>query len=220
VHDWYAENIFRTNYFFLSEQDTLDYACTDWFICQHDPSDFRACVAFMRGIETHGGAGRSIVDAPCFRFWIPGIDAHYSSAEVSKRLDGADVRVQRHFPRLPPACRWEQDLAPERPLMGSFALAVAVGMQPDELYVCGHDLFQHPSKRNQGGMDHDTRPWQQDFVSEYVSNRHRNHTLRGDLKYIRAALDAYEGHLVCCGTVLKEYFARDYAAREWEWIDG
>lgn len=99
--------------------------------------------------------------------------------------------------------------------MGSFALAVAVGMQPDELLICGHDLFRHPSGANQGGTDHDTRPWQSQFVKEYLANSHRNHTLRGDVKYIRSALSEYNGDMTCVGSVLRDLYAAEFPGHTW-----
>lgn len=203
-------SIYRTNYFFEPRADALDYMVSDWFICQHDPADLRAYRAAI--VMARGG----LEDVT---FWIPGLEERSLDVdEVCKRLGGARVAIQKDFPYLPQMCRWDQDLAPERPLMGSFALAVAVGRQPKELYICGHDLFMHPSKKNHGLMEYNTRSWQDDFVRDYLSNRHRNHTLRGDIKYIRAALSAYQGELHCVGTVMKNLFEDEFP--HWEWKDG
>ena len=209
-----AACVMRMNYFFLPDRDALNYRCTDWWVCQHDEGDLRACVAYMRG-RSLGGC----CDGTQITFWVPGLtERNMSPGECAERLGGADVRVQRLNANLPPACRWDCDMAPQRPLMGSFALAVAVGMQPDELWICGHDLFLHSSKQNQGGMKHDTRSWQKSFVAEYTCNIHRNHTLRGDLRYIGLALAAYRGHLTCCGSVLKQFFGAIYP--QWTWLEG
>lgn len=202
--------VMRVNYFFLPDHDALDYACTDWFICQHDRGDLRNVIAYTRHMP----------DKPTI--WIPGIETRGSLPieEIRKQLPGFTVRVQREFGRLPAACRWERDLAPQRPLMGSYALAVAVGMQPDRIVACGMDLFAGTEGGSfQGGTTSDTRgEWQNQFAVEYRENRHRNHTLRGDIKYIGAALDAYKGELICYGAEMKRLFAERYKEREWRFI--
>jgi len=197
--------VFRTNYFFLPEDDPLDYRVHDWFICE-DIADTRIVRAAMRFGNIHP------------TIWIPGITESRVNEIETNYLAGFPLRVQKTFAGLPARCRWERDLVPERPLMGSFAIAVAVGMQPDELFLCGHDLFSHPSKQNHGGLEKNVRPWQDEFVREYITNTHRNHRLSGDLKYIQNALDCYGGHVVSVGTVLKNHFADRYPG--WEWIDG
>jgi hypothetical protein len=203
---------FRANYFFLPPNDALRYRVDDWFVCQHDPADLRAAVAFVRGQNKSG--------QPNVVFWLPGTTEKCMTPEECQTRLGAEVRIQKTFAGLPVGCRWSQDLAPERPLMGSFAIAVAVGMKPDELYLCGHDLFQNRGQPH-GGVNHSTRgAWQDEFIEAYLSNAHRNHTLRGDLKYIRAALQEFRGKAVICGSVLRLHFEQEFADRGWEWIDG
>jgi hypothetical protein len=196
--------VFRTNYFFLTDGDPLDYAVTDWFICE-DVADCRAVRAAYRF-----GALRPTI-------WIPGIHEKDVHDIETNHLAGFDLRVVRTFARLPAACRWDRDLAPERPLMGSFALAVAVGMEPDEIFLCGHDLFQHPSGTHAGAVA-ETRNWQAAFNEQYLANVHRNHRLTGDVKYIRAALRSYGGTVTAVGTVLAKYFREEFPA--WTWLDG
>lgn len=221
ISEWLGLNprIFRTNYFTEMDYDPLNYNVHDWFVCQNDPGDYRVCTAFLRGYAK-GLANCGVKQkTPGPVFWIPGIEERSMPPhEVSQRLHGAHVRVQKWFPHLPVACRWQKDLSPERPLMGSVALAVAVGMQPAEIYICGLDLFQHPGGMNHAGLDHDTRPWQAKFDEEYLANKAKCHTLRGDLKYIRAALEAYGGKVICVGSVMKRYFADDF--KKWEWLEG
>jgi len=92
---------------------------------------------------------------------------------------------------------------------------LAVGYQPEVLYLSGMDLYQH----EKGDYTSIKPPDNRDGAKEaYLSNTHGNHSLLGDLKYIRSALDAYSGKLVCVGSVMKRYFADDY--KKWEWIDG
>jgi hypothetical protein len=150
--------------------------------------------------------------------WVPGISRDAVLDIATNYLDGHVVRVQKCFPRLPAACKWERDLAPERPLMGSFALAVAVGMQPDEILLCGHDLFKHPSGNSHAGTALEARDWQQDFNAAYTLNIHRNHRFSGDVKYIRAALAAYRGKVSCVGSALAGIFRDEFPA--WTWLEG
>ena len=187
--------------------DPLLYRVDDWFICEdvHDCRAVQAALCF-----------RDELNEP--KIWLPGIDENKVHEIETNHLSGFDIRIQKTFARLPAACRWERDLAPERPLMGSFAIAVAVGMQPDELILCGHDLFQHPSKTTHAGAKAETRDWQSRFNREYLENRHRNHRLTGDIKYIRAALKEYRGKVTSIGTVLKNYFEPEFP--DWEWLDG
>lgn len=197
--------IFRTNYFYLNDNDPLRYNVTDWFICE-DVADCRAVRAVMR----FGVAEPTI--------WLPGIHEKDVREIEKNHLAGFHIRIQREFAQLPEACRWEKDLAPFRPLMGSFAIAVAVGMQPETLVLCGHDLFMHPSKQTHAGSNKETRDWQTGFNRLYLLNQHRNHRLEGDIRYIRAALQAYKGHVICIGTVLRSIFAEEFP--EWEWLEG
>jgi hypothetical protein len=198
--------VFRTNYFFLRDGDPLDYSVSDWFVCE-DVADCRAVRAACR----FGGIRPKI--------WIPGVNKRGIIPEIeTNHLAGLCVRLQRTFPRLPDACRWDRDLAPERPLMGSFAIAVAVGMQPDELFLCGHDLFFHSSGDSHAGSALESRDWQADFNSQYLGNVHRNHRLSGDVNYIRAALSSYRGKVSCVGTVLGDLFRDEFPS--WTWIDG
>jgi len=213
VREWSAfaddpdsTRVFRTNYFFLRDGDPLDYAVDDWFICE-DVADCRAVRAACRFSDLRP------------TIWLPGLNKRNIIAEIEENhLAGLCVRVQRLFPRLPAACRWEEDLAPERPLMGSFALAVAVGMNPEEILICGHDLFRHPSGNSHAGTALEAREWQADFNAAYLANVHRNHRLSGDVKYIRAALSAYGGKVSCVGTALAEIFRDEFP--EWTWLEG
>jgi len=202
------DRVFRTNYFFLPARDALDYQCSDWFVCE-EIEDYRCARAWCAARATLGGVLPTI--------WMPGLRADRIAA-AEKHLPTARLQIQRLASYLPAGCRWDRDQAPERPLMGSFALAVAVGLQPAELCICGIDLFQHPGKGHHGGVSYDTRAWQDEFVRQYLINRHRNHTLRGDLKYIRSALSEYQGRVICVGSVMRHYFADEFPA--WEWIDG
>jgi len=199
------DRVFRCNYFFLAPDDALGYVVDDWFICEavEDCRAVRAAVQFGKIRPT---------------IWVPGLSMEMVNEIETNHLTGLQIRVQKTFAQLPAATRWENDLAPYRPLMGSFALAVAVGMRPEKIVLCGHDLFLHPSKKTHGGLSKETRPWQTDFNKAYIENRHRNHQLRGDLKYIRAALDAYDGEVVSIGSVLAHYFAADFPS--WTWLDG
>jgi len=211
---WEYNRIFRTNYFFLNAGDPFEYNVSDWFICE-DVHDCRAVRAWDR-------AG-SLPDTYYYKrptIWIPGLHKKDVHAIETNHLAGFDVRVQKTFAKLPAACRWERDLRPYRPLMGSYAIAVAVGMQPDELFLCGHDLFKHESKQTHAGASAETRDWQTDFNKQYLLNRHRNHRLDGDVEYIGNALRAYEGKLSAVGSVLKKYFAKEFASRNWDWIEG
>lgn len=201
-----VDRVFRTNYYFMPERDPLLCSITDWFICEVE-SDCRCVRALSKW---------SPDDRP--RIWFPGIDMDFVRLADETHLRGYDVRVQREFARLPAACRWEKDLRPFRPLMGSFAIAVAVGFKPDEICICGHDLFMHPSGGSHGGMSFDTRPWQRSFNEQYVNNTHRNHRVKGDVDYIRKALREYKGHVRCVGTVLREIFRDEFP--EWEWKEG
>jgi len=209
---WPHARTFRTNYFFLPVEDALGGWVTDWFLCEA-PEDCRAAVAFLRGADCY-----SDNRTPAVSFWFPGIRPDICQELATNHLDGFPVRLQKAYPRLPAACRWETDLAPYRPLMGSFAIAVAVGMQPAELYLCGHDFFQHETGASHGGVAKDTRSWQQSFNAEYLEERHRNHRLSGDVRYIREALRAYRGHVVCVGSVMKKLYAEEFPA--WEFLDG
>ena len=102
--------------------------------------------------------------------------------------------------------------------MGSLAVAVAVGMKPDELFLCGHDLFRHPSGTTHAGSGQETRDWQNDFNTAYLANRHRNHRYSGDVKYIGAALREYRGKVYAIGSVLKQHFGKEFPS--WKWFDG
>jgi len=105
--------------------------------------------------------------------------------------------------------------------MGSFALAVAVGMKPEAIMFCGSDLFAEKENGSyQGGTAIDTRgKWQDEFAELYRSNKHRNHTLRGDIKYIQGALDAFDGELICFGAEMKRIFADRYAGKGWTFTE-
>jgi len=211
---------FRTNYFYLNDGDPLGYNVTDWFICE-DVGDCRAVRGFMRGHHTAssdymGGYPFAMHEKPTI--WLPGINKRMIDEIDQNHLNGYDIRLQREFSRLPDACRWDKDLAPERPLMGSFALAVAVGFQPEEIVLAGHDLFSHPSGFSHAGTEKETRNWQTDFNSQYLGCVHRNHRISGDLKYIKAALSAYRGKVVSFGTPLKRFIADEFT--EHMFIDG
>lgn len=201
---WYGR-IFRTNYFYLTDGDPLNYEVTDWFICE-DANDCRAVRALYRFTDKRP------------TIWLPGLDERKVEAIETNHLLGIPIRLQRNFASLPAGCRWDRDLRPERPLMGSYAIAVAVAMQPEELFLCGHDLFRHPSKTTHAGAPGETRDWQTAFNKEYLENTHRNHRLTGDVKYIGAALQAYKGKLTSVGSVLAGYFRDKYA--HWNWIEG
>lgn len=207
--------IFRTNYFFLPENDMLNHCVDGWFICE-DVNDCRAVKAFVHGVEW---GGETALVGATWRptIWLPGIHMDKVDKIRDNHLAGFDIRVQKEA-NLPAACRWERDLVPYRPLMGSFAIAVAVGMQPDELILCGHDLFQHPSGNTHGSSSKETRDWQTQFNLEYIENHHRNHRLDGDLKYIGDALRAYRGQVTAVGSVLASYFRDEFP--EWTWLEG
>jgi len=202
-----TSRIFRTNYFYLNDGDPLTYVVDDWFICE-DVSDCRA----VRAAARFGRPGFTPT------IWLPGISEPAVRDIERNHLAGFDIRIQKTFAQLPAACRWERDLAPERPLMGSYALAVAVGMNPEKIILAGHDLFSHTSGETHAGTEKDTRDWQKSFNAEYLQNRHRNHRLRGDLRYIRSALRDYSGKVISFGTVLKKYFADEFPA--WDWHEG
>lgn len=197
--------VFRTNHFYLPDSDRLNYRVDDWFICE-DVWHCRMVKAWLRG-----GGYRP-------RLWMPGLNMAWCENAQCRHLAGESIQIQKRFAQLPIRCRWEYDLMPERPLMGSYALAVAVGMRPKVIMICGQDLFMHKSNASHGGLDFDTRAWQQSFNQQYIANEHRNHTLRGDLKYIGAALADFKGHVICVGSVMKEYFEKKFP--QWEWQEG
>jgi len=205
--DMINSKVFRTNYFFLNDGDPLKYKVTDWFICE-DVSDCRAVRAAIRFSLPMNN----------LTIWMPGIDMKKITEIDSNHLKGFNLRLQCLFKNLPIDCRWEQDLRPERPLMGSLAIAIAVGMNPDTIILTGHDLFQHPSGTTHAGTDKQTRDWQDGFNKEYLTNTHRNHRLTGDLKYIENALKEYKGNVISCGTVLKRYF--EFKFPQWTWLEG
>ena len=188
--------IFRINHWYLNGGH-----CDDWFVGEH-PEIIHAVAAYMYLRE----------DKPTI--WMPGLSGD-AIERNQKTLHGCPIRIQKHFPHLPAHCRWDKDPRPRRPLTGSLALAVAVGMQPDELFISGMDLYQHPKGDYAGMKPPDSTDI---FPRLYCTNSHGNHSLLADLRYIRNALDAYKGKLTCVGSVMKKYFADDY--KGWEWIDG
>jgi hypothetical protein len=192
-----ADKVFRTNHWYLQGG-----TCTDWFIGEHSEA-VHAAAAYCYGRD----------EKPII--WFPGLsgDAIFNA---SRCIKGASIKVQKHFQHLPALCRWDSDPRPRRPLMGSWALAVAVGMQPDVLEVSGIDLYQHAN----GDYSTPLKPPDNRAGSgeAYLQGLHPNHGLLGDLRYIRHALDAFSGKLVCHGSVMKKYFANDY--KRWEWYDG
>lgn len=195
---------FRVNHWPLNDGGTFGLRCHHWFVGEHP----EAWLPIVAAKTFHVGFRPTI--------WLPGINPDKCS-EIQKQIVPFSLRIQRMFKDLPAACRWEADPRPRRPLMGSLALAVAVGMQPEELYLAGMDLYQHPSGKE---YTSETKPpdHRDDFVDLYLANRHGNHNLLGDLRYIRKALDAYSGKLTCVGTVMKKRFGADYP--EWNWLEG
>jgi hypothetical protein len=193
--------VFRVNHWYLQGGK-----CDDWFIGEHSEI-VHAAAAFIAGQKQRGLRDKPVI-------WMPGLSGE-AIERNQKLFVGCTIRIQKHFQHLPALCRWDTDPRPRRPLMGSWALAVAVGMQPEVLYLSGMDLYQH----EKGDYTSIKPPDNRDGAKEaYLSNTHGNHSLLGDLKYIRSALDAYSGKLVCVGSVMKRYFADDY--KKWEWIDG
>jgi len=186
---------FRINHWYL--QGGL---CDDWFVGEH-PEIVHAVAAYLYGRE----------EKPAI--WMPGLSG--DAIERNQKTLRCSIRLQKYFQHLPALCRWDKDPRPRRPLTGSLALAVAVGYQPEELFVTGFDLYQHPQGDYHGIKPPDSRDT---FKQQYMTNTHCNHSLLADLRYIRNALDAYRGKLTCVGSVMKKYFADDY--KKWEWIDG
>jgi len=203
VRNWQGTNrVFRVNHWYLNGGGMFGRPCTDWFIGEH-PEIVHTAAAF--GFDRRKKP----------TLWMPGLsgDAITRNQEV---LKGYHIRIQKHYQNLPALCRWDKDPRPRRPLTGSLALAVAVGMQPNELFVCGMDLYQHQKGRTATAM---LPPDSTDmFEQQYLTNSHGNHALLADLRYIRCALEAFKGRLVCVGSVMKRYFADDFT--KWEWIDG
>lgn len=178
---------------------------TDWFVGEHEES---------WGPVSSAATYLSTSDVPTI--WLPGLNPA-KCEKIRNTLAPWPVRLQRTFADLPAQCRWEQDLRPLRPLTGSLALAVAVGLQPEELFVSGMDLYNHPSGEDYScGVRPPDNP--EHFRDLYLSGNHANHCFRADKEYIRRALDAYKGTLFCVGSVMKNIFARHY--KRWEWIDG
>lgn len=206
VEEW-AEmdaRFFRCNYF-LDVKDVLRGRCDDWLIAQSEQVLFSVVCTYMH-------FRRDV------QIWVAGLQRGYQPDYISSRLWGAPIRVQRHFVDLPAGCRWDQDLAPDRPMAGSLAIAIGVGMQPAELYLCGHDLHQHPSGTQYIHYQAIDNARGEDRWSQYHANTAKIHSIRGDLRYIQAALDGYNGHLTCVGSVMKRHFADRYP--QWEWMEG
>lgn len=188
--------VFRVNHWYLTGG-----RCDQWFIGEHSEIVHAAAAyCFDRG-------NKPVI-------WMPGLSGD-AIERNQKVLKGCSIRVQKHFQHLPALCRWSGDQRPRRPLTGSLALAVAVGMQPDELFVSGVDLYQHKNGDYINIRPPDNIP---DYKNQYLSNTHCNHSLLADLRYIKNALDAYSGKLTCIGSVMKKYFAKEY--KRWEWCDG
>lgn len=206
VRRWTAPDglVFRVNHWALNDGGPIGFCCDHWFVGEH-PEAWLPVVAARAFDVQHDTIPPTI--------WLPGVNSD-KCREIQKQIVPWPVRIQRTFKELPAACRWEADPRPRRPLNGSLALAVAVGMQPDELYVAGLDLYQHPSGKE---YISDTKPPDHvdNFAELYCSNQHGNHNLIGDLRYIRKALDAYSGKLTCVGTVMKQRFGAQYPKHNW-----
>jgi hypothetical protein len=190
------DKTFRVNHWYLSGGE-----CTDWFIGEHSEI-------------VHAAAAYTFSRENKPTIWFPGLSGD-AIERNSESLRGCTIRIQKHYQQLPALCRWDSDPRPRRPLTGSLALAVAVGMQPAELYLSGMDLYRH----SRGDYVVMRPPDSTDQYQEaYLAGTHGNHSLLADLRYIRNALDAYSGKLICIGSVMKKYFANDY--KRWEWYDG
>jgi len=196
------DRVFRVNHWYHNGGGTYGPHCTDWFIGEHAEA-VNPVVAF--------GIGHS--ERPTV--WMPGLSGD-AIEKNQKALRGFPVRVQKNYPNLPTLCRWDKDPRPRRPLTGSLALAVAVGMQPEKLFVAGIDFYQH--ERGEYATAIKPPDYTDTFKQRYLSNSHGNHAFLADLRYIRCALDAFRGKLVCVGSVMKKHFADNY--KQWEWIDG
>ncbi len=196
---------FRVNHWYLDGG-----YCNHWFVGEHREA-WLPVVA-----QKHVLDALKDFDYTPPTVWLPGLNLD-TCREIQRILHPWPLRVQRFYDDLPAACRWNEDPRPRRPLNGSFALAVAVAMKPDELMIAGMDLYQHPSGRGyaSGVNPPDHAPH---YAQMYAQNLHGNHNLISDLKYIRAALEAYAGKVICIGSVMKNYFARDFP--QWEWHDG
>ena len=197
--------VFRLNHWTLNRGGSMGFRCDDWFIGEHNESWLPVVAA-----KTYAN-----IESLWPQVWVPGLN-FTKCTEIQKQIKPWSLRVQKEYQHLPPHCRWDKDPAPMRPTTGSLALAVAVGMQPEQLYIAGMDLYQHPA----GDYGSGVKPpdFTDEFKDAYLNGLHGNHCLVADLRYIRAALSAYKGHVVCVGSVMKQKFGMQF--QEWEWIDG
>lgn len=198
-----SDRRFAVNHYYLNS--AYQSRPTDWFVGEHveawNPVAAAASVYSPNSPPT---------------VWLPGLNPA-KCEKIRDVLAPWPVRLQRVFVDLPAQCRWEEDPRPMRPLTGSLALAVAVGLQPEELYVSGMDLYQHASGDDYAsGVRPPDNP--EYFRDVYLSGTHVNHCFRADREYIRRALDAYQGKLICVGSVMKNIFSRHY--KKWMWLDG
>ena len=207
VRGWRLESgrVFRINHWSTSRGGAFGLRCDDWFVGEHSESWLPVVAA-----KTYAEAS---YNPP--RVWLPGLNMD-KCEYIRKQVEPWPVNIQRETPNLPAACRWVKDQAPMRPTTGSLALAVAVSLQPDELYICGIDLYQHPA----GSYGSGVKPpdYRDDYAERYLSSCHGNHSVVADLRYIRSALEAFKGKLICVGSVLKKKMSPQFT--NGEFIDG
>ena len=197
--------VFRINHWALNNGGGIGPRCDHWFVGEHNEGWLPVVTA-----KTYGS-----IEELWPQVWVPGLNFS-KCVEIQKQIRPWSLRVQKEYQRLPAHCRWDKDQAPMRPTTGSLALAVAVGMQPDELYIAGMDLYQHPDGHHGSGVK--PPDFNERFVDDYLSGSHGNHCLVADLRYIRAALNAFKGHVVCVGSVMRRKFGMQF--KDWEFIDG
>jgi len=197
------DQVFCINHWYAQENPLT---CTDWMIGEHNEAVLPV-IAYKTALATAGKIGGTI--------WLPGLNMDRCE-KIRDAVKPLPVRIQRLFTGLAPRCRWEADPKPRRPLNGSLALAVAAGMQPDELIVAGIDLYQHP-----GGSYNTAIPppdYTDAFPRQYTTNQHHTHNLIADVKYIRHALESYKGKLICYGSAMKRLYSESF--KQWEFCDG
>jgi hypothetical protein len=191
--------VIRVNHWYVNAGGAMGSRCDHWFIGEHRESWLPLASANLI-------SGNSYFP----QVWCPGFCSK-KCAEIQKHIKPRVLRVQKEAD-LPFHCRWTTDPAPMRPTNGSLALALAVSMRPDELFIAGIDLYSHSSK-----VTHSVVPPDFQGVDNYYQGR-GNHNIIADLRYIRAALSDFSGHVVCVGSTLKRKMGLHFP--KWDWRDG
>ncbi|HUU94405.1 MAG TPA: hypothetical protein VM487_01600 [Phycisphaerae bacterium] len=194
--DLSTANVMRVNSWHMAERDCMDWKCDHWVIAEDQPGFVLAYRAWCLGHD------------PRPQLWYPGHATARRNADFMRHMERFGARAQNNHWNLPDRSKWEGDLAPRRPLTGSFAIALGVALDPLHLILCGHDFYQGDAAETYaGGSTFDTLGGERDtFRQRYLNGGTPNHSLMADVCYISDALAGFKGTVTAIGSAFERIF--------------